>query len=131
MIQQMNKQHLIDAIRAECEMSAGQADAVVNVLIAAMTDQLAAGGFWLGLTEADTMPGTRPPIARRLARQRQAIEHRAATDLRRADMVIDPDRVAFQAALGKLTNWQRSKYNKNGTPDDIKSVRYYSGIARV
>ncbi len=44
MIQQMNKQHLIDAIRAECEMSAGQADAVVNVLIAAMTDQLASGG---------------------------------------------------------------------------------------
>ncbi len=77
------------------------------------------------------MPGTRPTAARRLARQRQDMDYRAAAGLRRADVVIDPDRVAFQAALNKLTNWQRSKYNKNGTPDDIKSVRYYSGIARV
>ncbi len=77
------------------------------------------------------MPGTRPTIARRLARQRQAIEYRAAADLRRADMVPDPERVAFQAALDKPTNWQRAMYLRHGTPDDIDNVKYYAGLQKT
>ncbi len=56
---------------------------------------------------------------------------RAAIDLRRADFVRDPDRVAFQAAINKLTNWQRTMYLRHGTPDDVKNVAYYGDLRKT
>lgn len=49
---------------------------------------------------------------------------------RRAEVEVDPDKVAFQAALGKLSNWQRRLYNKHGTRGGVENVAYYAALRR-
>lgn len=79
------------------------------------------------------MPGTRPTSYRRWQRMLAAAGDRAAAIARRADAAEarDPDRAAFQTALGKLTNWQRSRYQRHGTPGDLDNVRDYAGMQRT
>lgn len=55
---------------------------------------------------------------------------RESAQARRADVEIDPDKVAFQAALGKLSNWQRTRYQRDGTPGSLENVGYYAALAR-
>lgn len=78
------------------------------------------------------MPGTRPTPARRRQRQQQEAHHRAAALARRAEAVAggDPDRASFQVALGRLTNYQRHRYLRYGTPGDLGNLGYYAGLQR-
>lgn len=78
------------------------------------------------------MPGTRPTSYRRWQRRLQAADDRAAAITGRAEAQArgDLDRAAFQAALGKLTNWQRSRYQRHGTPGDLDAVLDYARMQR-
>jgi hypothetical protein len=78
------------------------------------------------------MPGTRPTSYRVWQRRLQAANDRATAIARRAESAEqrDPDRVAFQTSLNRLTNWQRQRYLRYGTPEDAENVAYYAGLQR-